>query len=131
MTIDLYPPIEPFDTGLLQVSDGDAVAWEVSGAPHGNPAVVVYGGPGQGSARIIEEQQHPSPCCLHRWFELHAACQPRRLSKSRVERDLAYDAYLVRRHAALEEVGHLLNVLQVHEREGVPCAIAREQANLF
>lgn len=47
---DLYPLAEPFDSGLLDVGDGNHVYWEVSGNPDGKPAVVLHGGPGQGSA---------------------------------------------------------------------------------
>ena len=46
--VELYPPIEPYDQGMLVVGDGNAIAWEVSGARNGKPAVVVHGGPGQG-----------------------------------------------------------------------------------
>ena len=48
--MDLYPPIEPHDRGMLSVGDRNFVAWEVSGAPGGKPAVLVHGGPGQGCA---------------------------------------------------------------------------------
>lgn len=47
---DLYPPIEPHDSGMLDVGDGNVIAWEVSGSPDGKPAVLLHGGPGQGSA---------------------------------------------------------------------------------
>lgn len=46
----LYPPIEPHERGLLDVGDGHAVYWEVSGNPAGKPAVVLHGGPGAGSS---------------------------------------------------------------------------------
>jgi proline iminopeptidase len=46
----VYPPIEPYDHGLLDVGDGQRVYWETSGNPDGKPAVVLHGGPGQGSA---------------------------------------------------------------------------------
>lgn len=48
--MDLYPQIEPYDRGVLGVGDGNSVAWEVSGAPSGKPAVLLHGGPGQGCA---------------------------------------------------------------------------------
>ncbi len=48
--VELYLPHEPYDQGRLDVGDGNVVAWEVSGAPDGKPAVVLHGGPGQGSA---------------------------------------------------------------------------------
>ncbi|TXS49147.1 prolyl aminopeptidase [Streptomyces sp. t39] len=45
---ELYPPVEPYDEGLLDVGDGNRVHWEVSGNPDGRPALVVHGGPGSG-----------------------------------------------------------------------------------
>jgi proline iminopeptidase len=44
----VYPPIEPYDHGMLEVGDGNAVYWETCGNPDGKPAVVVHGGPGSG-----------------------------------------------------------------------------------
>lgn len=46
--VDLYPPIEPHDRGMLPVGDANVIAWEVSGARDGKPAVVLHGGPGGG-----------------------------------------------------------------------------------
>jgi proline iminopeptidase len=43
-----HPPIEPYDSGLLDVGDGNLVYWETCGNPDGKPAVMVHGGPGQG-----------------------------------------------------------------------------------
>jgi proline iminopeptidase len=43
-----YPPIEPYDSGLLDVGDGNAIYWEACGNPDGKPALVVHGGPGSG-----------------------------------------------------------------------------------
>src|SRR3954470_22304929 len=44
----MYPPIEPYDHGLLDVGDGNRVYWETCGNPAGKPALVVHGGPGSG-----------------------------------------------------------------------------------
>ncbi|MCC2278757.1 prolyl aminopeptidase [Streptomyces sp. ET3-23] len=44
----LYPPIEPYDSGMLDVGDGNLVYWEVCGNPGGTPALAVHGGPGSG-----------------------------------------------------------------------------------
>ena len=44
----MYPPIEPYDHGMLDVGDGNRVYWETCGNPDGKPAVVVHGGPGAG-----------------------------------------------------------------------------------
>jgi proline iminopeptidase len=45
---DRYPPIEPYETGLLDVGDGHRVFWETCGNPDGLPALVLHGGPGTG-----------------------------------------------------------------------------------
>lgn len=48
--IELYPLTEPFDSGMLEVGDGNSIYWQAAGNPRGKPAVVLHGGPGQGSA---------------------------------------------------------------------------------
>jgi len=47
---DPYPPIEPYDAGLLDVGDGNLVYWDVSGNPNGKPVLGVHGGPGGASS---------------------------------------------------------------------------------
>src|ERR671925_502138 len=47
----LYPPIEPYATGMLDVGDGNRVYWESCGNPDGKPVVVLHGGPGAGVRR--------------------------------------------------------------------------------
>jgi proline iminopeptidase len=42
----LYPEIEPFETGTLDVGDGHQVYWERVGTRGGKPAVFLHGGPG-------------------------------------------------------------------------------------
>ncbi|MEV4801279.1 prolyl aminopeptidase [Nonomuraea sp. NPDC049421] len=44
----LYPPIDPYDSGLLDVGDGNQIYYEVCGNPEGKPAVMLHGGPGGG-----------------------------------------------------------------------------------
>ncbi|CAG7605259.1 prolyl aminopeptidase [Leucobacter soli] len=44
----LYPPVEPYTTGLLAVGDGHEVYWEACGNPAGKPVVFLHGGPGGG-----------------------------------------------------------------------------------
>jgi proline iminopeptidase len=56
----LYPPIEPYDSGLLDVGDGDQIYWEVSGDPEGKPAVMVHGGPGGGCSPDHRRQFDPA-----------------------------------------------------------------------
>lgn len=44
----LYDPIEPFDTGRLQVSPMHNINYEQAGNPDGQPVVFLHGGPGGG-----------------------------------------------------------------------------------
>ena len=45
----LYPHIEPYDSGQLPVDSIHTLYWEVSGNPDGIPAVFLHGGPGAGA----------------------------------------------------------------------------------
>ena len=44
----LYPAIEPYDSGWLDVGHGHQVYWERVGTPGAKPAVFLHGGPGGG-----------------------------------------------------------------------------------
>jgi proline iminopeptidase len=44
----LYPEIEPFETGDLDVGDGHVIYWERVGTRGAKPAVFLHGGPGGG-----------------------------------------------------------------------------------
>ncbi|MYZ47468.1 prolyl aminopeptidase [Rhizobiales bacterium L72] len=48
----LYPPVEPRESGLLDVGDGHQVYWEICGPPDGKPAVFLHGGPGGGCGPV-------------------------------------------------------------------------------
>jgi proline iminopeptidase len=43
-----YPPIEPYECGLLDVDGGHRLYWETSGNPAGKPVLFLHGGPGGG-----------------------------------------------------------------------------------
>jgi proline iminopeptidase len=43
-----FPPIEPYDSDMLDVGDGHRIYWECSGNPVGKPALFLHGGPGSG-----------------------------------------------------------------------------------
>ena len=43
-------PPQPYDSGLLDVGDGNRVYWELIGNPLGKPMLHVHGGPGSGSS---------------------------------------------------------------------------------
>ncbi|MDQ4104299.1 MAG: prolyl aminopeptidase [Actinomycetota bacterium] len=43
-----YPAAEPYESGMLVVTDGNRLYWEMCGAPDGTAAVYLHGGPGSG-----------------------------------------------------------------------------------
>ncbi|MCQ4214136.1 prolyl aminopeptidase [Streptomyces longispororuber] len=55
----LYPDIEPYDHGRLDVGDGNRIHWETCGNPRGKPAVVLHGGPGSGASPFMRRLFDP------------------------------------------------------------------------
>jgi proline iminopeptidase len=47
-TSPLYPLIEPYASGMLEVGDGQQLYWEECGTSSGKPVVFLHGGPGGG-----------------------------------------------------------------------------------
>ena len=58
--LDLYPPIEPYARSRLDVGDGHEVYFEESGNRHGQPVLIVHGGPGGGSNPTMRRLHDPS-----------------------------------------------------------------------
>jgi proline iminopeptidase len=56
----LFPPIEPFTRGRLQVSDIHEIYFERCGNPKGKPVVVLHGGPGGGSSPTLRRFHDPA-----------------------------------------------------------------------
>jgi proline iminopeptidase len=46
---ELYPEIQPHQSGMLKLDDIHTMYWEVSGNPRGVPVVFLHGGPGAGT----------------------------------------------------------------------------------
>src|ERR1700730_8387238 len=46
---DLFPPIDPYQTGSLRLDGRHTMYWEQSGTPRGAPALFLHGGPGAGA----------------------------------------------------------------------------------
>ncbi len=58
---DIFPPIEPYATGMLKLDAVHTMYWEQSGNPHGIPALFLHGGPGAGATpthRRFFDPQH-------------------------------------------------------------------------
>ena len=55
----LFPPLNPYETGTLSVSDIHSIYYEVSGNPNGKPVIVCHGGPGGGSTPSMRRYFDP------------------------------------------------------------------------
>ena len=55
----LYPEIEPYRSGHLDVGDGHRLYWELCGNPEGKPAIFLHGGPGGASSPDHRRQFDP------------------------------------------------------------------------
>jgi proline iminopeptidase len=55
----LYPPIQPYDSGHLDVDNGHSLYWELCGNPDGKPVVFLHGGPGGASSPDHRRQFNP------------------------------------------------------------------------
>ena len=56
---ELYPAIEPYRQGMLEVSNLHTIYFEESGNPQGKPVVILHGGPGGGSQPLYRQYFHP------------------------------------------------------------------------
>lgn len=56
----LYPSIEPYETGWLKVSNLHTLYFEQVGNPNGIPVVFLHGGPGVGAQRIYRKYFDPT-----------------------------------------------------------------------
>ncbi|RLN71243.1 hypothetical protein BBJ28_00007020 [Nothophytophthora sp. Chile5] len=55
----LYPAIEPFSTGMLEVSPVHTLYFEECGNPKGKPVLIVHGGPGSGCSEGMRRYHDP------------------------------------------------------------------------
>lgn len=58
---EVYPAIEPYDSGFLDVGEGHSLFYEQVGNPEGKPVLYLHGGPGSGctaAARRLFDPAH-------------------------------------------------------------------------
>jgi proline iminopeptidase len=58
--VDVYPEIEPYEHGMLDVGDRNLIYWESCGSPQGKAALVLHGGPGSGCTPSMRRYFDPS-----------------------------------------------------------------------
>ncbi len=57
---ELYPALDPYQSGTLKVSELHTLYYEQSGNPQGKPVVVLHGGPGGGSEPFYRQYFDPT-----------------------------------------------------------------------
>ena len=57
---ELYPAIEPYHSGFVQVSDIHTIYYEEAGNPQGKPIVFLHGGPGGGIEPLYRQYFDPA-----------------------------------------------------------------------
>lgn len=56
----LYPEVEPYESGMLDVGEGHSLYYERVGTPGAKPAVFLHGGPGGGMSPAHRRQWDPA-----------------------------------------------------------------------
>lgn len=55
----MFSEIDPFESGMLEVGEAEALYWECCGNPDGSPALVLHGGPGSGCSSFTRRLFDP------------------------------------------------------------------------
>ena len=100
---DLFPPIEPYATGMIDLDGRHRMYWEQSGNPRGMPVLFLHGGPGAGATpthRRFFDPQHYRIIV----FDQRGACRSTPLG-SVIDNTIAHlvaDMERLRRHLGVE-----------------------------
>lgn len=103
--IDLWPKIEPYETGYLRVSDLHEIYYELCGNPEGTPVFVLHGGPGASSSPYM--RRFFDPAKFHIILHDQRGCGKSRPFGTVVENTtghLVSDIERLREHLGLERI---------------------------
>ena len=100
---ELFPEIEPYDSGYLKVSDLHEIYWEQAGNPRGVPVLFLHGGPGGGCSPTHRRYYDPAAfrIVLH---DQRGAGRSRPFGELRqnITQDLVADIERLRQHLGIE-----------------------------
>jgi proline iminopeptidase len=100
---ELFPPIEPYATGMLPLDALHTMYWEQSGNPHGVPIVFLHGGPGAGATSTHRRFFDPAYYRIVVFDQRGAGrSMPLGALVDNTTRDLVADMELLRRHLGIE-----------------------------
>lgn len=99
----LYPEIEPFDSGMLEVSPLHRIHYEQSGRRDGAPALFLHGGPGGGTSPRMRRFFDPAHYRIVLFDQRGCGrSTPRAELSANTTWDLVEDIERLRRHLGLE-----------------------------
>ena len=99
----LYPEIVPYRSGVLGVSGGHRLAYELCGNPAGEPVVVLHGGPGAGCTPMHRRFFDPASYRIVLFDQRGAGRSTPYASLHRnTTQDLVADIEALRRHLRIE-----------------------------
>jgi proline iminopeptidase len=103
--LGLWPEIEPFESGYLEVSDIHEIYYEVSGNPDGKPVFVLHGGPGGSSSPYMRRFFNPDGFLIV-LFDQRGCGKSRPYGEIRENTtwDLVNDIEHLREHLELEKI---------------------------
>jgi proline iminopeptidase len=103
MSAGLYPPISPHDSGVLAVSGGYRVPYEICGNPKGFPAIFLHGGPGAGCAPYHRQFFDPAVYRVVLFDQRGAGkCTPYASIENNTTWDLVRDIEQLREHLGIQ-----------------------------
>lgn len=104
--VERFPAIEPYDSVLLEVGDGQQVYWECCGQRTGKPVLFLHGGPGSGCTPSHRQFFDPNAYRIV-LFDQRGAGRSRPLTSSKTDLSANTTAHLL---ADIEALRCLLKV---------------------
>lgn len=99
----LYPPLEPFATGWLEVGDAHRIYYEQCGRTEGLPVVFLHGGPGSGCSPRHRQLFDPQRCRVILFDQRGCGRSlPRGSLHANTSEHLVADIEHLRRHLGIE-----------------------------
>lgn len=100
----LFPPIDPYETGRLALDSQHIMYWEQSGSPDGIPALFLHGGPGAGATPVHRRFFDPASWRVVIFDQRGAGrSEPQGCLENNTTQDLIGDIERLRAHLGIEK----------------------------
>ncbi len=103
--MNLWPPIEPFESGFLKVSEIHEIYYELSGNRDGKPVFVLHGGPGGSSSPYMRRFFDPNKFLIVLHDQRGAGqSKPHAELRENTTQNLVKDIEQLRNHLKLDKI---------------------------